>query len=722
VDGTGVNAGQTAVMQRIANSGVRFAVTVGDNGYPSGSQADYGDLQQTGLESGSSSAYYSAIFGPNFWAQTGSTVPLFTAVGNHGLSGTAHTDIKTWTQDTAVSSSNGTYANGTYACCTSGTTVNYGNEWYAFDAGPARFYILDSAWGDSNGGTSTPYGQDYANHFAPGDAEYTWLLNDLQAHPGTMKFAFMHYPWYSTNSSQTSDAFMTTTQSGASQSIESMLGQYGVKIVFNGHAHIYQRNNPSGPGKPVTYVTGGGGAVLEPVTLCTGTGPVAYSRGWSPTKLKGYACGSGSGGEGVPTSASQVFHFLKVTISGSTVTVTPTDANANTFDQVTYDFGGSADTVIDSGPASSTNATSATFTFHATVAGATFACSLDGAPATACTSPADYSALAQGTHTFSVAATANGSQDPSPATASWAVDTIAPSAPTGLTAGATNSTTVTLSWSASSDNEGVAGYDVIRNGSTIATVSGPGTTYTDASAQPDTTYTYAVSARDQAGNVSGPSGSVSVTTPATGAVPTLVQAGTSTSTSVTLNQRSTAGDLLVLAASVYTGATNNITKVTDDAGNTWAKIGSYSVSGHNSDGELWYAANAKPASTITVNLATIVNTAVEVQEFSGIATTAPLDTSAGTSNTGTTASSGPLTPQAGNELLVGFVAGHANSQAMAPTAPGFTDLQQVTTGASVVSLVSGYKLLGTATATSYSATFPSAMYWAGGVAAFRSAG
>src|SRR6266702_3796613 len=454
VDANGNSPDMANLFAQVTASGARFAMTVGDNGYNSGSQINYGDLQQTGANT-------SAIFGPSFWTVAGSSIQLFTAVGNHGLSGTSHTDITTWTQDQAVSSSNGSYANGTYNCC-SGSTVNYGNEWYAFNAGPARFYVLDSAWGDTNGGTSTPYGQDYANHFSPGDPEYQWLLADLQAHPGVTKFAFMHYPWYSANSSQTSDTFMTAVQPGATSSIESLLGQNGVKIVFNGHAHIYQRNNPSAPGMPVTYVTGGGGATLEPVTLCGN--PAAYAIGWSPTKLKGYACGAAA----PPTSASQVFHFLKVTVAGSTVTVAPTDENGNTFDVQTYNVASGVDTVIDSAPSSPTNATTATFTFHSTAAGATFACSLDGAAPTACTSPASYSGLAQGGHTFSVAATANGTTDPSPATRSWTVDTTPPSAPANLNAAATSPTTVSLSWSASTDNNAVTAYYIVRNGTTIA--------------------------------------------------------------------------------------------------------------------------------------------------------------------------------------------------------------------------------------------------------------
>ncbi len=58
-----------------------------------------------------------------------------------------------------------------------------------------------------------------------------------------------------------------------------------------------------------------------------------------------------------------------------------------------------------------------------------------------------------------------------PSVASWvhlpapyAEDGIPPSAPTGLTATATSSSSVSLSWTASTDNVGVTGYNILRNG------------------------------------------------------------------------------------------------------------------------------------------------------------------------------------------------------------------------------------------------------------------
>lgn len=318
VDATGTNPGQSGVISQIAASGVRFAVTVGDNGYPNGSQINYGDLQQRGLNT-------SAIFGPDFWTKAGPTVPLFTAAGNHGLSGVAHTDLATWTQDTVVAESGGRYVNEVY-CCQNGTQpANYGSEWYAFDAGPARFYVLDSAWGDMNVGSANVYANDYAAHFAPGTPQYQWLVNDLAAHPGQMKFAFSHYPFYSDSKSQPSDTYLQ-----GPNKLEGLLARNGVKVVFNGHAHIYQRNVPSGPGMPVTYVTGGGGATLGSIGPCQRID--AYGFGWSNSGGKGNVCGAAR----PPSSILQAYHFLKVTVAGTSVTVAPTDSTGRTFDVQTY--------------------------------------------------------------------------------------------------------------------------------------------------------------------------------------------------------------------------------------------------------------------------------------------------------------------------------------------------------------------------------------------------
>ena len=62
-----------------------------------------------------------------------------------------------------------------------------------------------------------------------------------------------------------------------------------MRLVFNGHAHIYERNVAT-PGGVTNYVAGNGGASAEPVSKCGTTD--AYAVGWSYSSAKGSACGS----------------------------------------------------------------------------------------------------------------------------------------------------------------------------------------------------------------------------------------------------------------------------------------------------------------------------------------------------------------------------------------------------------------------------------------------
>lgn len=95
-------------------------------------------------------------------------------------------------------------------------------------------------------------------------------------------------------------------------------------------------------------------------------------------------------------------------------------------------------------------------------------------------------------------------------------DTTAPTVPTNLTATAISATQVNLSWAASTDNA-LAGYYVYRNNTRVATITG--TSWSDSSVVASTTYSYYVSAYDTSGNVSSPSNTVSVATPASASAP-----------------------------------------------------------------------------------------------------------------------------------------------------------------------------------------------------------
>lgn len=79
-------------------------------------------------------------------------------------------------------------------------------------------------------------------------------------------------------------------------------------------------------------------------------------------------------------------------------------------------------------------------------------------------------------------------------------DKTPPSTPTNLSVKSITMNSVSLAWSASSDNVGVTGYQVSRNGTVINTVSG--TSFTDNNLTPGTNYSYSVVAIDAGGNKS----------------------------------------------------------------------------------------------------------------------------------------------------------------------------------------------------------------------------
>ncbi len=89
-------------------------------------------------------------------------------------------------------------------------------------------------------------------------------------------------------------------------------------------------------------------------------------------------------------------------------------------------------------------------------------------------------------------------------------DTQAPSAPSNLVASNVTQTTLSLSWNASTDNVGVTGYDVFQGATNIGSVTGTSANITGLS--PSTAYSFKVRAHDAAGNNSGFSNTVNVTT------------------------------------------------------------------------------------------------------------------------------------------------------------------------------------------------------------------
>jgi chitodextrinase len=136
------------------------------------------------------------------------------------------------------------------------------------------------------------------------------------------------------------------------------------------------------------------------------------------------------------------------------------------------------------------------------------------------TSFKDTAPLSSGSHSYivrAVDAAGNVSQASSPAVVVVPAppDTRAPSIPTRVTAAVLAPTRSRITWIASTDDTGVTGYRVTRDGARIATVAD--TSFVDSTMPAGAQHVYRVAAVDAAGNASTASAAATVTAPAAAA-------------------------------------------------------------------------------------------------------------------------------------------------------------------------------------------------------------
>lgn len=211
------------------------------------------------------------------------------------------------------------------------------------------------------------------------------------------------------------------------------------------------------------------------------------------------------GGEFRPCSSPYTYNDLD---DGShTFTVRATDAYGKTgTDDYTWaiDAVGS-NTLITDAPDPVVASTDAHLEFESPDGDATFQCSLDGAPFTACDSPEDYPGLTEGGHNFRVRAIdAANIADPTPAQASWRVDLTAPT--TSITAGPnglTTDKTPTFEFTAGANEIGTTYECQVDAGAWVNNCASPFT----AGELSDGEHTFRVRATDAVGNAEDPGAS-----------------------------------------------------------------------------------------------------------------------------------------------------------------------------------------------------------------------
>ncbi len=291
--------------------------------------------------------------------------------------------------------------------------------------------------------------------------------------------------------------------------------------------------------------------------------------------------------------------------------------------------------------------------------------------------------------------------------ASGTVDNTPPTTPTGLSVTGTTTSTVSLSWTASTDNVGVAGYKIFRAGVQVGTSAT--NAYTDTGLAPSTTYSYTVSAYDAAGNNSGQSSVIQATTkgdttPPT--VPTGLSVTGTTASTVSLSWNPSTDNFGVAGYKIYrAGAqvgTSNITSYTD-TGLATSTTYAYTVSAYDAAGNTSAQSTALQATT------------------SAQADTTPPTVPTGLTVTGTTVSTASLswTASTDNVGVAGYKIYRAGTQVGTSNVTSYTDTG-LATSTTYAYTVSAYDAAGnnstqtspvnattaTASSGSYSTTFP----------------
>ncbi len=246
------------------------------------------------------------------------------------------------------------------------------------------------------------------------------------------------------------------------------------------------------------FYAGGVGAAYGQVTYCASKGNSSYYEWIAEVKIGAFTNTSGAAGYTDFTSKN-----INLTAGQSySVSLTPgfRSTTYNEYFRIWIDLNGDGDFTDPGELVFDPGVTQSTITGTMTVPAGT-------APITTRMRVSmKYNATPTSCETFSYGEV----EDYTVTISAGTADTQPPTAPSNLTASNITDTTVDLSWTASTDNVGVTGYDVYQNNTKIGTVTGTSAQVTGLT--PATTYSFYVKAKDAAGNVSAASNTVTVTT------------------------------------------------------------------------------------------------------------------------------------------------------------------------------------------------------------------
>jgi hypothetical protein len=515
-----------------------------------------------------------------------------------------------------------------------------GDGWYSFDVGSWHLIGINSS---CPGGCSTTSRQG------------VWLANDLSAHKNQCIAAFWHIPLWSSGGRAASNTSSIVTQ----------LYNAHADVILAGHDHIYERfaqQNASGKADLNgirEFIAGTGGANHTSIATVAANSELrnttdygvlkltlhSGSYDWSFINVAGTSLDAGSnachntGSVGSPPPAP-------------TLALTETDATDSVSGSTVYTRKGAAGSFIVT--ATSSGATSMNFPVLPGMTGG----GADSSSPFATT----YNWTSTSTASGQFGVTATGSGGTSAAT-SFTVTPDATSPTTSAsclpsTCSARSGSTVSMSLASLDGESGVKSIYYTTDGTTPTTAS---PVYSSPLAvTPGALVRYF--AVDNVGNQEAAKGQpTTLDTGSGGGAITLQQqktGSTSSSGALTLTLPATrAGDALVATVAIAAGSTGALASVTDSTGATWVKGPIGFLTGSNTRVEMWYRLGAQSATSVTASFAvgTKHPLAMNVSEWSGVASAGALDGSASGKGTSATAATPSLTTSNASDVVIGAV-------------------------------------------------------------------
>src|SRR5829696_6306680 len=383
-------------------------VTLGDNAYPSGTRPQFANCYDN-YRLSDGTRYDSSR--PAWWGQfKGRTMPT---PGNHEYLNSTDPTLRAKPYFDYFSAHND-FKLPAAPVPSSGLTK--GKGYYSYDLGAWHIVALNSNCDYVSCGSTS--------------AQAQWLRNDLANHPARCTLAYMHHPLYATGTGGLEPRVKPLWQ---------ILYNNGADVILNGHDHRYERLARIDPNdnrdlrygmRPLIAGTGGdpGGGTTdtnEPNSEIKIFGTAGILR--MDLSDGYYSWAFIAPDPNNPTGTGTVMDSTATPADPSYGAENPPNSTNPAGTEACHGAPGSADTtppdtVINSGPSGTIKTTDTRFTFSSTEANSKFECSLDGADFSACSSPKQYTGLANGSHTFKVRATdAAGNTDQTPASRTWKV-------------------------------------------------------------------------------------------------------------------------------------------------------------------------------------------------------------------------------------------------------------------------------------------------------------